>query len=252
MLQIQPSYSELRSWISFAEKEGLCFELHELIKTLCTSSEADGKECILTYKDSGLSCSLHGAYMDVNPFSADTDFAALSRKKVEFSCSLAKHVGATNVVFHSSCYPLLRGSYFQSHIKAAAAYYSELAEQTGLNIFLENCLDVDPDPLAGILENITSDKVKCCLDIGHANISRVPVSEWFDVLGQYIGYIHLSDNNGTWDEHLPLGSGSICWEKASELYESLHRDLPITLETGSLESTMLSFQYLKERNYFHA
>ena len=250
MLQIQPSYHEKETWVGLAARLSCTFEVHELTRLQATESAEEFERCLDWYASCCLTGSVHGAYLDINPFSADRDMAALSEKRVHESCASAVRVNASDIVFHCSCFPFLRGNYLVQHAERAAAFYMEIAGQYGLRVFLENSFDLDPDPLAAIMKHADPRFVNCCLDIGHANYSRVPLEKWFDALGDRIGYLHLSDNHGQFDEHLPLGAGTVPWEKADRLYRDLNQKVPVTLETGTVENTERSARFLSEHGYF--
>lgn len=250
MLQIQPSYHEKEKWAGLAARHSFVFETHELTRIRATESAEELERCLGWYSSCGITESVHGAYIDVNPFSADRDFALLSQKRVHESCAMAVQVHASNIVFHCSCFPFLRGDYLVRHAELAASFYTEIAEQYGLRVFLENSFDLDPDPISAIMKHADPRYVNCCLDVGHANYSRVPPEKWFDALGDRIGYLHLSDNHGAFDEHLPLGAGSIPWGTIDRLYRGLNKNIPVTLETGNLENTERSIRFLSENGYF--
>jgi sugar phosphate isomerase/epimerase len=55
---------------------------------------------------------------------------------------------------------------------------------------------------------------------------------------------------GGFDDHLPLGKGSIDWAQVNELWEVLGKDIPVTLETGNPESTKESLCFLRKHHYF--
>ena len=208
------------------------------------------KEMIEQYRKTGMVKSVHGAFIDVNPASGDPDFRELSRKRCRESCEIALALGAGNLVFHSSAFPFLRGTYLDNWAAGCAAFYEELAAKYPVRIYLENAQDVDPTPLRKLMEKIHSDRIGVCLDIGHANYTRIPVSQWFQELGKWIGYLHLSDNLGQFDDHLPLGKGSVDWELVNRLWKSLGKEVPITLETGNLKSTQESLCFLLAHGYF--
>ena len=49
-----------------------------------------------------------------------------------------------------------------------------------------------------------------CFDIGHWFLfSEVPIDEWLDAMGPYLRHLHLHDNTGKSDAHLPVGEGKI-------------------------------------------
>lgn len=250
MLQIQPGYRDYEEWAAFAQREGLFYEALavSMPPLLCGGGEA-APYCD-KLRASGRLRSLHGAFIDVDPASGDDDMRAVSRRRCAESCALAVSLGAENVVFHSSCFPFLRGAFFEKWADECAAFYQSLAQTYGLRIFIENSMDVDPQPLAALMRRISDKRIGVCLDFGHANYSRVPVRGWFEALGGRIGYLHLSDNAGAFDDHLPLGDGSIDWEEADSLRKSLGRDVPMTLEVGGIDGVARSLRYMRERGLF--
>ena len=154
------------------------------------------------------------------------------------------------MVFHSSAFPFLRGGYLENWADLCAAFYMELAEEyRGLTLCIENSQDLDPEPLEALMKR-TGDSVRVCLDIGHAHYSGTPLEAWFDVLGPSIACLHLSDNRGRFDDHLPLGDGGIDWAMADRLYQGLGKELPMTLEVGGLQGVDKSLAFLRRNGYF--
>ena len=96
----------------------------------------------------------------------------------------------------------------------------------------------------------TGDGVRVCLDIGHAHYSGTPLEAWFDVLGPSIACLHLSDNRGRFDDHLPLGDGGIDWAMVVRLYQRLGKELPMTLEVGGIRGVEKSLAFLHRNGYF--
>lgn len=50
------------------------------------------------------------------------------------------------------------------------------------------------------------------IDLGHAHINDWNIIEVLEVLQSQIKAVHLHDNNGMADQHLPIGEGSIDWQ----------------------------------------
>ena len=249
-LQLQPQLTDLEQWELLARQENTAFEVMDFF--LVTGIRDFGKHKKITeqYRKTGMAKSVHGAFIDVNPASGDPDFRALSRQRCRESCEIASALGAGNLVFHSSAFPFLRGAYLENWAAGCASFYEELVAQYPVSIYIENAQDVDPTPLRKLMENIHSDRIGVCLDIGHVHYSRAPVSQWFEQLGEWIQYLHLSDNMGEFDDHLPLGQGSIDWALVNRLWKALGKDIPITLETGDLKSTQESLRFLHRNAYF--
>ena len=250
VFQIQPQYALREQWSALAEREGLLYESIEFFMPHVLADPALAKTAETWYLESGRVRALHGAFIDVNPASNDPQVRSVSQSRCLESCALARKLGATHLVLHSSCFPILRGAYLDNWSTQCAAFYTKLAREYDLMICVENSQDVDPTPLQALMSHVTDERVRVCLDIGHANCSDSPLEEWFDRLGPYIAYLHLSDNMGKFDDHLPLGSGTVNWNAAHSLWCQLDRTMPATLEVGGIKGVEESLAYLGKNGYF--
>ena len=251
MIRIQPQLAERERWERLAQREALAYEALEFSAPPMLGCAGDAfEECRNWYRNSGRTRALHGAFIDVNPASGDPAFRELSRRRCRESCALAAALGAEQVVFHSSAFPFLRGGYLENWADLCAAFYMELVEEySGLTLCIENSQDLDPEPLKALMKRARNG-VGVCLDIGHAHYSGTPLETWFDVLGPSIACLHLSDNMGRFDDHLPLGDGGIDWALADRLYQGLGKELPMTLEVGGLQGVEKSLAFLRRNGYF--
>ncbi|MGD8522994.1 MAG: sugar phosphate isomerase/epimerase family protein [Desulfobacterales bacterium] len=110
------------------------------------------------------------------------------------------------------------------------------ADRLGLCICLENMFPrlqtyFKPEHFEEILEQFAD--LKLTLDIGHANIDDQDGNKILDFIRRYshrIGHIHLSDNFGKRDDHLPLGEGTIDFNRAAKALKNCAYDDTITLE----------------------
>ncbi len=251
-LQVQPHRSGWSEWSDLAGARNLRYEVLEMSLLPALSDEKTASEYKEWYLKGSRVTSVHGAFIDVNPASGDPDIRAVSRKRCHSSCRLASDLNARNVVFHSSCFPFLRGAYLDSWAGQCAEFYEELAETYDMNLFIENSQDVDADPLKELMKRTADPRVGVCLDFGHAHYSRISIEEWFDALADRIGYLHLSDNTGSYDTHLPLGKGTVDWAAADSLWRSLGRQMPVTVEMPTPQDAADSIQFLEEHEYFRA
>lgn len=251
MLQIQPLLSEKERWMALAKREDICFELIEPSMTHGLTKQSSSEEYISAYRDSGLVRSLHGAFIDMNAASGDPEIRRLSRERIRKSCALANKLGVDRIVLHSSAFPFLRDGYLEGWVETCEAFYRDIAREYGLTICVENSFDLDPEPLLRLMRRCDDPNIRICLDIGHAHYSRAGIERWFEDLGQYIACIHLSDNMGQFDDHLPLGEGTVDWAMADKLWSGLgKKDMPITLEVGGCETVERSMAYLRSHSYF--
>ena len=249
-LQIQPQYAFRDEWQALAERENLQFEVLDLSMPSALADEEQHRMYRDWYRESRRAVSLHGVFIDINPGSGDPAFRELSARRCEESCEAALEIGAENIVFHSSALPFLGGLYLDVWAERCAAFFEELAEKYSLRIFIENSQAVSPKPLRTMMDRISNPGIGVCLDIGHVNYTPVPLETWMDTLWDRIGYFHLSDNNGVDDDHLPIGEGTVDWEKADRLWKQLNRKVPLTLEVGGPDGVRKSLAFLKGQGYF--
>ena len=100
---------------------------------------------------------------------------------------------------------------------------------------------VEPDDFEPIFT--TFPQMKLVLDTGHANIgdpSGHRVIDFIRRFGTRLGHLHVSDNNGRADEHLPVGQGNIGF---SALVRTLLRqgyDDTLTLEIFTEDRSLLT------------
>lgn len=250
VIQVQPRFEFRDEWEILAVKANLKYEALDFSTQPALNESGLFEEYMDWYGSCGRTTSIHGFFIDVNPGSGDPDFRELSRRRCRKSCETAVLCGAKNVVFHSSCFPFLRGVYLDVWSRRCADFYMELADAFDLNIYIENSPDIDAGPIAALMKRCNDNRIGVCLDIGHANYSHMGISQWFYELGDRIGYLHLSDNGGVYDDHLPLGDGTVDWNLVNDLWQKLDRDTFITLEVNGLVATGRAVNFLRDNKYF--
>jgi sugar phosphate isomerase/epimerase len=86
---------------------------------------------------------------------------------------------------------------------------ADRARELGVTIALENTWDDRPDVLLYLADLVPGGDIEFCLDSGHVNVfSRLPVSHWWDAIGDRVAALHLHDNDGLSDDHLEPGRGT--------------------------------------------
>jgi len=171
--------------------------------------------------------------------------------------SYAAEIGATHVVYHACALPDAPESEDALLFEARAlAALSQRAERLGVTIAIENLAPVFPGPeplsaspmvLRGLANRIGSERLRICLDLGHAHIiaerRRTSLEALIEPVLDTVTLFHLHDNLGArWrssgaesgvdplrlDLHLPPGRGTLPWGRlAPDL--AAHR-APLVLE----------------------
>jgi sugar phosphate isomerase/epimerase len=87
-----------------------------------------------------------------------------------------------------------------------------------------------------------------CFDVGHWNLFKhVDMEEWFSVLGSYIAHVHVHDNHGQRDDHMPIGDGSIDFDLYFKLMKQYAPNAVYTIEAHDREKVELAMKRLKEK-----
>lgn len=97
----------------------------------------------------------------------------------------------------------------------------DYAADRGILIAVENMPNMPkiygmvPDEMLAILSDVNRENVGITLDVGHANTLGL-VDEFVGKCLGKIRHMHIHDNHGHRDEHLPLGQGTVDWKKFME------------------------------------
>jgi sugar phosphate isomerase/epimerase len=124
----------------------------------------------------------------------------------------------------------------------------DVALDSGIIIAVENMPNFPkifgryPDEMLDILEQVDRKNVGMTLDTGHANTMGI-LDEFVKKCNGNISHMHIHDNHGKRDEHLPIGQGNIDWK---ELMNGLsdYKGLMVT-EMTSIEEGKQCIEYLK-------
>jgi sugar phosphate isomerase/epimerase len=126
----------------------------------------------------------------------------------------------------------------------AIEHLKAFAHPLGVRILIENLQNeiTTPEHILEILRVGHFDRVGVCLDIGHTHLADPQNPEGidaaFELLKPRIAQLHLHDNQGTKDDHLWPGSGSIHWQNVARQIATLPANTPGILEIAhDLEET---------------
>jgi sugar phosphate isomerase/epimerase len=111
------------------------------------------------------------------------------------------------------------------------------AHHAGVTICVENTNSEmgDPNYLRAFVDETRLTGLRFNFDIGHAHLAELPEGERleksFSPLRELVASVHLHDNHGEKDEHLPPYDGSIDWPAAIKMLKTApEANLPLVLE----------------------
>lgn len=166
----------------------------------------------------GLEYSLHAPFSSMNIAAPDEYLREAMLRRLEASIKWASALEAKALVFHPGAATAIE--YFTPGIGwelniGSVRRIIKFAEEYGVDAMIENC----PEPYPFLMKSVESFSrfyresgldLKMVLDIAHAHL-RGEIDGFLKELGDRVGHIHVSDNNGKMDEHLEIGGGSIDW-----------------------------------------
>jgi len=188
--------------------------------------------------------SMHGTIFDMAFASGDPLIVEVVKKRFIQCVQAAALHGINHLIFHSSYRAFYngRGRIGEWYIKASIDFWKDFEHNIpdGMTVLLENVEDDDPEVFAEIIHGIDSPKIACCFDAAHAHVySSWQLDDWIRILGGKIKHVHLSDNDGKSDLHLPLGQGNlplasviqgIMKHASSEVPFTLECDIPLSID----------------------
>ncbi len=196
---------------------------------------------ILSFKreldGAGLKTTIHGPYMDLCAGAVDEKVREITVERYLKTLEIAELLRPLRIVLHAG-YDERR---FDGNVELWLAQSLKtwqrivpVAERLKTVITVENVFETEPAPIRELVERVNSPSFGVCVDAGHMNLfSRVDMEQWFGSLGHWIKEVHIHDNNGQYDEHLPVGEGTIDFSRFFSLLERHTDGVIYTLEQHS-------------------
>ncbi len=190
--------------------------------------------------------SFHGPFMDMSPGGVDEKVRKVTLERLLHLVEIAKVFKPKVLIFHPG-YDRWR---FHGHedrwLENSLKTWSQVLEsarETTASIAIENVFEEDPSTLEDLIKEIDSDRFGICLDTGHFHLfSKSPLTEWIDRLGHRLIEVHIHDNNGTKDEHLTIGDGTIDFDFFFRLLKGFPNMPLLTIEVRSKEAVEKSIE----------
>lgn len=161
--------------------------------------------------------SVHAPIFDLNL--ANPRYPVLSQYSFEVyqqSLLWAAQIGAKHIVIHPNLQttPIFHKAEAQRCSKSYLRKLGELGKRLGVNVLVENvgfheCALFSSEEFIRLFDEIPS--IDALLDVGHAHINQWDIPEIINRLGKRLTAVHLHDNCGKDDDHLPIGEGTIEW-----------------------------------------
>ncbi len=156
----------------------------------------------------------------INPFSAPEAVDRLVEATIR-SIEVSAYLGIPNVVIHAGWRPdSTPETAFVENRDFLARFYPVL-EKTGVNLLVENSTRAnmgeqyhfyDGKTMADFVRYVNHPHIHVCWDVGHALLEGHNYPDLID-LGRELHAVHIHDNSGRGDEHLPVFMGVISMDE---------------------------------------
>ena len=200
-----------------------------------------------------LKYTIHAPFIDVNIASLSTKSRNISIEQIKDSIDLANEIAASVVVVHPGLLPFILKEMPEKIYPIANKSIKELGEYSqdlGVNTTIENMPNFESmiyQDMTKLNEILVEFDMGMTLDIGHAHHSKIPENEmYFDS----IKHIHIHDNMGDDDTHLPLGEGNIQFKHIINTFQEKNYDGIYMIEVNNKDSIKKSLEYLKKITNF--
>jgi len=255
-LYIIPDAIHIEDSLALAEQYDAHFEYNDFYLPDIYDDEARVDALIDLYtalpRDRSLD-TLHGAFLDVTVHSSDAEIRAVSDKRIRQSMKIAKRLGVCAVIFHTNLIANFKTqSYIDGWVSKNAAYWRTLsAKYPDIRIYIENMFDIDPTPMKALMESLSdAPGVQVCLDFAHAAVFGKNIQAWADALLPFAAHLHVNDNDGNSDLHLPIGDGVLDFALFDYVLAQSGMQPSVLIEVAGAASQEKSIQYLKQNGFY--
>ena len=189
----------------------------------------------------GLQVSVHASFWDLNPASHYRELWELTLEQTRRSIDACRALGGEIVVVHFGRCPIPDARRF---LKGTKRRYLEFinkcipyAQERGVTLTLENAsgqpifYPSTAEELRKFLAGLEG--VKVTFDIGHAHLAErragkkstgAAIAKSIEALREYLAHMHVHDNHGMEDDHLPPGDGDIDFKPAADVLRAIKYD----------------------------
>jgi len=174
---------------------------------------------------------IHGPFIGIEFAHDDHLIRDAVQRRLDMTFEAAIELKAGRVILHSGYrheYDLfkLRNRWRERQVEFWKQEIRRWAE-SGITIAIENNAETMPDLLVSLADGVDHTSLGLCFDIGHQHVfSDLDASEWVRRMGKRLIHVHLHDNDGTADRHLPMGEGTIDFES---FFETIREYPDVTL-----------------------
>ena len=233
-LLINVPYRMVRPRLGDIVSLGIGIEVYLSNYALDEIEAGDVREVGRLLADQGVTCTCHAPFADLSPGGIDRQIRHISKEKLKKAVEMGNIMGAKGVVCHGGYDRWRLGGHEELWLANSVETWTELLGAAGdMPLFVENVFEETPETILALLDRFKEKNLWFCFDTGHFNLfTKVSLEAWLAPLAGRLRELHIHDNNGGSDDHLPVGQGTFPFRELKRFLRS--RDgLIFTAEASS-------------------
>lgn len=244
-------YSELSTeWYDFFTDQAIYPEIYFPADQLDSMKKEDLLNLEKELHQKNLGLSIHAPYADLSPGASDIKIREVTQYRLSQTLDLAEVLRPTVIDCHPHYDRHRFGGKIDPWVENCAILLDPLAkraEKMKVILALENTFEDEPTPIDKLIEKVGSPSLRACFDNGHFHLfHKVSLKKWWEILGEKTVLLHLHDNHGERDEHLPPGEGNYPFPAYFNLLKDFKQERTCTLECRSLADARKGIKTLRK------
>lgn len=230
----------LEEYFPIVLEEKLNLEIGFDCLTLDSYGYDDYREAARILSDIGSRITLHAPFHDLRPGALDQRIRKVTEERLKQVFELVPLFKPLSVVCHAAFdrryYVSNEDLWLENSVLTWMSLIRE-AESMGTMLLLENVYEDGATELKRLFDRLGgSNNLGICFDTGHWNaFASTPLEVWIEMIGPLIREIHLHDNHGDGDRHLPPGDGTFPFAEFFEYLEKKKIRPIVTVEPHTVE-----------------
>jgi len=197
---------------------------------------------------------VHGPFAGIDYTYKDHLLREAVRRRMDMVFEMVQELQPDTLVLHTGCSDIMVSfNLADQWLEPAVAFWKDEIkryEACGVLVVLENIAERTPDSMIRLIETVGSDFLGLCFDIGHAGLcSPLSPAEWVEQMGRRLKHVHLHDNNGKADEHLPVGKGKTDFDSFFAALARQAPDATVSMEVIADPQTVIENVLYVTRRY---
>lgn len=205
------------AWLNRFVADGLAPELGIDTFAVQELSEDWHRDTARRLADAGLPCAVHLPFFDLHPGSLNNSVLTASRDTLRRAAELATLYAPRHMVGHAAFDHSQHDAVLDAWLERACGTWAAVLGACDAPVHIENTHERDPEPVAALVDALVIQfgaRAGICFDAGHwhsfaRGAQRRDMRRWLDAFAPRLAHLHLHDNDGSDDQHLGLGTGTI-------------------------------------------